>query len=152
MSHEPDSFEDGALGLALQDGQGRAYNERAFRYFLTVERLRANRSNRPFSVVLVRPRPRRGHHTSLTPGVSARVFAGLAQSVRETDFLGWYVEGRVAAAVLTEREGAPRAGVADRITTRVRGLLEARLPAPLVAALAVRVIHVQPRAAERRAR
>jgi hypothetical protein len=34
--------------------------------------------------------------------VAGRVFDGLWQTLRETDFVGWYQEGRIVGAVLTQ--------------------------------------------------
>ena len=85
---------------------GQAYNEAAFRYFLTVDRLRAQRSQRPLLLVLASLRERPGTSAWLTQNQTAIFFAALAASVREVDFVGWFREGRVPAAVLAHAAGA----------------------------------------------
>lgn len=96
---------------------GRAYNEAAFRYFLAVDRLRAERSRRLLNLVLASVREAPGRSAQLAPPTAAVIFAGLAASVREVDFVGWFHEGRVAGAVLAQGVGAAdeRAAIRNRI-------------------------------------
>jgi hypothetical protein len=85
---------------------GQAYNEAAFRYFLAVDRRRAERSKRPLYLVLASLRKRPGANAQLTPQQTTVFFSALAGSVREVDFVGWFREGRVPAAVLAQSAGA----------------------------------------------
>ena len=43
-----------------------------------------------------------GRRAKLTDATAAALFRGLGASVREVDFVGWYREGQVAAAVLAQ--------------------------------------------------
>ena len=43
-----------------------------------------------------------GAHAKLTDATAAALFGGLGACVREVDFVGWYREGYVAGAVLTQ--------------------------------------------------
>lgn len=100
---------------------GEAYNEAAFHQFLRVERARAKRSTRSLLVLLVSVKTGSGPvavPASLQPGI----FAGIGASVRESDFVGWYREGRVAGAVLTLDGPPPRDA-----RTRMLGRLEVEL-------------------------
>src|SRR5580765_4543145 len=88
----------------------RVYNEAAFRHFLAVDRWRAERSSRSFFLILVtiRQSSDRGPSTGsgqadggggkIADATAAALFRGLDACVREVDFIGWFREGRVAAA------------------------------------------------------
>jgi hypothetical protein len=101
---------------------GQAYNEAAFRYFLGVDRLRAERSRRPLILALASLREAPGRSALLTHDTAAVIFDGLAASVREVDFVGWFREGRVAGAVLAQGAGAAdeRAAISKRILVTLR--------------------------------
>lgn len=101
---------------------GKAYNEAAFRYFLDVDRARAERSKRSIILVLVSMRPDAGRSAALNDTSAALLFGGLAASVREVDFLGWYRQGRVIGAVLPQAAtpGPDRQLIAHRIVTSLR--------------------------------
>jgi hypothetical protein len=128
----------GSCDLARDLGSRTAYNEEAFRYFLANERKRSELSNRPFLLLLVdlqRP-PVNGRIES---PIAAKLFAGLADCLRDTDVIGWYHEGRVAGAVLTYVEEATSRDVSGEIRARVTMLLRASLPSSTAARLQVRV-------------
>ena len=83
---------------------GKAYNEHAFRHFLTIERTRADQSACSFLLVLVSLKRHPGSNIRIAPSVSAALFSGLGLCVREVDFVGWFREDRVAGAVLAQGE------------------------------------------------
>jgi len=120
---------------------GPAQNEAAFRYFLSIERRRAERSARSVLLILVSMRVSPGRNARLEPSVAASLFAALGASVREVDFVGWYHEDRVAAAVLTQPSTQPddlRPRVNDRVTEALRRQeLDPRRP------VRVRVLHLR---------
>ena len=119
---------------------GQAYNQAAFRYFLAVDRLRAERSQRPVILVLACVREAPGRSAQLTQSTAAVIFAALAASVREVDFVGWFHEGRVAGAVLAQGAGAQ-----DRRTTvshRILATLRTSLPPDCAGKVHVRVIRL----------
>jgi hypothetical protein len=125
----------------FQGALGRAYNEAAFRYFLSIERKRAERSVRPILVVLVSLRRGSGVAVSFNDHTSAAVFSALAVCLREMDFVGWYREGVVAAAVLALCGDASR-DVRHRLFDRVVGELKQRLSDEQIAFMRVRVVAV----------
>jgi hypothetical protein len=109
------TFHGGVAGLA--------YNEAAFNHFLAIERRRAERSRRSILLVLVSVQAQAGRSNVLGHAAATELFARLGASVREVDFVGWYREGRVAAAVLTQQAPPSRATcdrVAERVTSAVR--------------------------------
>src|SRR5688572_30946859 len=122
---------------------GQAYNQTAFRHFLAIERRRAERSGRPLLLVLVTLQQRTDRDV-LPAATAAAIFRGLGETVREVDFVGWFREGLVAGAVLTQGATAAeptRAMVADRITRVLRD----HLPASLGRSVRVRVVRFDPR-------
>jgi hypothetical protein len=132
------SYSEFASGAA-----GQAYNQTAFRHFLAIERRRAERAGRPLLLVLVALRGNRGDNR-LAGATAAAVFRGLGETVREVDFVGWFREGMVAGAVLTQGATAAeptRAMVADRITRVLRN----HLPASAGRSVRVRVVRFDPR-------
>jgi hypothetical protein len=81
------------------------------------------------------------------PGVSvaAQVFAGLWRCLRDTDFIGWYREERVAGAMLTELGDAPLREVPRLVSQRVREVLRESLPSDVARRLQVHVYrHPEP--------
>jgi hypothetical protein len=122
-----------------------AYNEHAFRHFLRLERKRAERTGRSLLLLLVDLRPDLHGDSRMTAFVSSKLLAAIASSVREVDFIGWYKEGQVAAAVLTQGADASSSDLSRRIGTRVGGALSDRLPAALGRRLQVRVLELKSR-------
>jgi hypothetical protein len=135
------------LGFAPSVGTGQVYNERAFRYFLALERKRAERSNRSLVLLLVNFQHDRDARAGMRSALANRVFSGLAESVREIDFVGWYREGQIAGAVLAQGADAPAPGVTAAIVERVTRTVHDRLPSGVAARLQVRALQVRRRAA-----
>jgi hypothetical protein len=118
-----------------------AYNEAAFKYFLDADRRRVERAERSIILVLVSIRRDPGRNSPLTDAIAARLFDGLAASVREVDFVGWYREGRIAGAVLPQAVG-PSSELREVIAKRVLISLKRVVPADCAACLHVRVVRV----------
>jgi hypothetical protein len=106
---------------------GLAYNEPAFGHFLAIERRRAEHSSRSILLVLVSLRSQPGRNDVVTSTTAAALFVGLGSAVREVDFVGWYREGRIAAAVLAQRATLPDEAP-KRIAARVARSLTGRTP------------------------
>ncbi len=131
-------------GFALRDGLGHAYNEEAFQYFLEIERKRSELSNRPFLLMLVDFKK----HPRIDSVMADKLFSVLSLCLRETDFLGWYREGRVAGAVLTQHGEPGRDDLSDDVHQRIEEALREGLPPDLAQHLQARVYqipsHVKP--------
>jgi hypothetical protein len=56
------------------------------------------------------------------------VFSGLAATVRDVDIVGWYREGYIAAAILTQKDQAPHLSARHEIRARIVAALHARMP------------------------
>ena len=120
---------------------GHAYNEPAFRYFLDADRNRVERSGQSMILLLVSVRRQPGRSTPLTDVTASPLFAGLAASVREVDFVGWFRHGRVAGAVLPQAPGAPTE-LREVVATRILSSLKKFVPADVARHLHVRVVHL----------
>ena len=118
------------------------YNEAAFRHFLAVDRVRAQRSQRFLYLVLVALRAGVGRRAALTKPTATSLFLGLGASVREVDFVGWFVEGQVPAAVLAQGLKASDSGLAPMIAERVAAELKKPLSHAESQNLRVRVVRL----------
>ena len=100
-----------------------AYDEETFRYFLTLEERRSERSGRPFVLVLVdvnaaESTGENGSESAMASEVEGaldELFKALVHSLRETDFVGWYRNGQVAGAVLTQLGETSEGGDISRL-------------------------------------
>jgi hypothetical protein len=131
---------EGPAGQTFQ-----AYNEEAFRYFLTLERKRAERFSRSFLLLLVNLRKQPSMANEITPDVATEVFGALCVCVREVDFIGWYREQRVVGAVLSHGAVSPEREASHRIGQRCVEALSERLPAPVAGRMQVRVLQLRPK-------
>jgi hypothetical protein len=127
-----------ACALALA-GHGSAYNEEAFQYLLTVERKRFEHSSRPFVLMLVELEEHSGQTTRFEPELGARLFASLGRSLRDTDVIGWYRDGRIAGAVLTHLGDVSIADVSRQLAERITRTLRDDLPEAIAHRLKMRL-------------
>jgi len=133
-------------GFALQDRPSGAYNEEAFQYFLEIERKRSELSNLPFLLMLVDF----NKHPRIDAVTADKLFSVLSVCLRDTDFIGWYREGRVAGAVLTQHvEATDGDDLADVARGRIEVALRQRLPSELARQLHARVYQVPPHVTSR---
>ena len=114
-----------ACAVAWSSRYGHAYNEEAFRHFLALERARLRRVGRPFVLVVARARRKDGGFVAMDRALGRHVFSTLQRALRETDVLGWYRQGRVVAAVLTDLGDAAVAEAARVVHRRVTASLGA---------------------------
>jgi hypothetical protein len=117
-----------SCGIALESRLGQACNEEAFRYFLAIERKRSRRSGRSFVLLLVRLRRGRGAPERIDPATAVKLFTGLWLGLRETDQIGWFREGRVAAALLTQIVEPPGTDIVSLVREKIRRSLCDALP------------------------
>jgi hypothetical protein len=127
------------------DREYEAYQEQAFRHFLTVERKRAERAGRSMLLLLVEFKAGRSGDSVIDPALASKLFAALTMCVREIDFIGWYRCDRVAGAVLTQGPEAPAQDVSQQIGDRVAEALAERLPMHVRRRLQVRILQLHSR-------
>jgi hypothetical protein len=124
--------------------KGMACDEDAFQYLLDLERARAGRSNHPVQLLFATIESAPGKPAAIPAPSAARLFQGMRKSLRETDVVGWYRQGRVAGAVLTARPDAQAPGMSGLIEQRVEDGLRQGLPAKVARGLRVRVVQLGP--------
>jgi hypothetical protein len=120
---------------------GHAYNEAAFRHFLAADRRRAARSKRSLLLLLIAIRQSPGRPAMLTDATATAIFLSLSASLRDVDFVGWYRERQVAAAVLEQGANAPE-HARTVVATRVVPVLRQRLSGNHSIDLRVRVVRL----------
>jgi len=81
--------------------QNGAYNQEVFLYLLENESKRSKRSGRLCQILLVYRTNAEGRSVQMDSHVVKKVMAALPRSLRETDYIGWYRDGRIIGAVLT---------------------------------------------------
>lgn len=128
-----------AFSLTLDRDLVHVYGEPAFHYFLDIERARFIRSNRPCVLLRVDMKDRHGIPARLPQTLSERLFLAIAKSVRETDFIGWYEDERVAGVVLTEIVEKHQDESIRRTVDRLRRRLETHFPVTVSSRLDIRV-------------
>jgi len=137
-----EDLESPSCGLAPDGRSGHVYNEEAFRYFLECERRRSELSMRPFLLLLIDLKRQAGTDMRVDSATAQKLFAALALCVRETDFIGWYHEGRVAGAVLTQHADAVVADLPDAVSQRLTKALSDGLPSHVARRLQVRIFQL----------
>ena len=120
------------------------HNEAAFRYFLTADRRRAERSGRSVVLVLASLRKSPGRNVMLTEDHAMALFCGLSDAIREIDIIGWYRHGYVTAAILAQGASAT-GGFLQLITDRMVPSLKNRLSRDHARTLRVRIVRLSGR-------
>ncbi len=103
------------------------YQEADFRYFLGIERQRAERRGRSLLLVLIDVGGI-GSRKLGRDAAAAIAFDVLGACVRESDFVGWYRQATVAGAVLVQGDAPPAPETCREIGRSVSGLLAGALP------------------------
>jgi hypothetical protein len=146
---DEERLERASCGFALPDGSGEAYNEEAFHYFLEIERKRTEISNRPFLLMLIEFTRHAGVNPEIDAVTAGKLFSVLSLCLRETDFIGWYREGRVAGAVLTQHGIGEREQLSEAVRRRVGAALEKLFPSGDGRRPELRIYQVSPQSSNR---
>jgi hypothetical protein len=125
------------------------YDEEAFRYFLELERKRFEITQRPFLLLLIDLTKQMATDVRVDAATSKQLFSALEPCVRETDFIGWYHEGRVVGAVLTQHGATPVVDVQDAVCQRITSALGRGLAPDVARRLQVRAYKVPNNGGER---
>ena len=139
----PNDSDAWPVGPVLDHCPHQPYGEEAFRYFLSLERKRAERSRRSLLLLMVTLTTDSNRGAGIPGVVSDKLFSALSLCVRDVDFIGWYRRDRVAAAVLTQGADSPAFEAAEQIRLRVTELLSERLPVNVSRRLHVRVLQAR---------
>ena len=95
--------------------------EATFHALLTHERRRAERSRKPFVLMLLEMHAL--HAKSVSAAFCERVKSAIAGATRETDLIGWYEEGRILAVIFAELNVDESVPVAELLRSKVEIVL-----------------------------
>ena len=118
---------------------GPMYKEEAFRYLLTSESKRSVRSGYSFNILLIYSIDKQGFLQYIDRDVINTLVGALFRAVRETDYIGWYLGGRVVGAVLTVLGRDSEVEVSTRIQQRVMGIFRTEISAEKNGRLQIRI-------------
>jgi lipopolysaccharide/colanic/teichoic acid biosynthesis glycosyltransferase len=118
---------------------GIPFGEEVFQTVLMLERRRAERSRRPFMLMLL--------HTSARQGAAARILEEtlriLISNTRESDLIGWYRKSVTLGVIFTEITEGEKATVAEALREKVEAALMETLGPAGVSAISISM-HVFP--------
>ena len=101
----------------------RMYSEQAFKYLLTSESKRSERSGYSFHILLIYSTNKQGLIMQMDRNMADTVVTALFRTLRETDYIGWYREGRIVGGVLTVLGQDSAVEMSVRIQQRVMEIL-----------------------------
>jgi exopolysaccharide biosynthesis polyprenyl glycosylphosphotransferase len=122
-------------------GREAILQEETFHALLTHERRRADRSRKPFVLMLLENHA--PHSNSASNNFSDRFHAVIAASTRETDLIGWYEEGRILAVIFTELNLEENTPIAELLRSKVGTALQKDLGAKLASKIVI-TTHIFP--------
>lgn len=106
---------------------GGVYTEEAFRYLLECESKRSERSGHHYQILLIYCTDAQGAILPMDPDIAKTVIAALSRSLRGTDYIGWYRQGRIVGGVLTVLGRDSVVDVCNRLRPRLVEILRAEL-------------------------
>ena len=115
------------------------YNEEAFQYLLASESKRSVRSGYSFNILLVYSINKQGLIVQMDREVVDTVAEALFRTVRETDYIGWYLEGRIVGGVLTVLGQDSKVEVSARIQQRLMEIFRAEVSVEKIGRLQIRI-------------
>ena len=115
--------------------------ETSFHALLTHERRRAERSRKPFVLMLLELHAL--HAKSVGASFSERVSSAISGATRETDLIGWYEEGRILAVIFAELNVEENVPVAEFLRSKVETVLRNSVGAKAAAKIVI-TTHVFP--------
>jgi lipopolysaccharide/colanic/teichoic acid biosynthesis glycosyltransferase len=132
-SRQEDALRTNIRLTELAVGQEGALKEDAFRALLLLERRRAERSRKPFVLMLV-SLPTRKAAGSVA---SQRVASTVSGIIRESDILGWYQQDSVLGVIFTEIVSAGKVPIIETLRSKVLNALQQALDPSVVSQLAL---------------
>lgn len=118
---------------------GGLYNEVAFHYLLKSEFHRSQRSDFGHYVLLLSQGVPNGGKVAMSAQVVGAVVMVLSRCLRETDYIGWYREGRVVGGVLTTMGKESGSEQIDSLQTRIIDALRDELGSKDSSMLRIRI-------------
>ncbi|MEP6890157.1 MAG: hypothetical protein ABI955_05615 [Nitrospirota bacterium] len=99
------------------------YSEQALQYLLASESKRSEISGYSFNILLIYSTDKQGLIVQMDRDMVDTVVTALFRTLRETDYIGWYREGRIVGGVLTVLGQDSAVKVSVRIQQRVMEIL-----------------------------
>lgn len=120
---------------SLMDGREEVLIEESFRSMLTLERRRAERSRKPFVLMLLDASAFIEEKTS--DRFLSRISSVLLKSTRETDLIGWYEKGVILGVIFTEVSCEGETPITEILRSKVVDALQAELGRKVASSVAV---------------
>jgi lipopolysaccharide/colanic/teichoic acid biosynthesis glycosyltransferase len=118
---------------------GIPFTEEVFQNVLMLERRRAERSRRPFVLMLVHS----DNQSDPDRRILEQALSTLLSSTRESDLIGWYRESGTLGVIFTEMTEGEKVAIAENLLQKVESALLEALGADTLSKLAISV-HVFP--------
>ncbi len=112
-----------AMASVASRSESGAYNEEAFRHLLAIESKRSEQSGRYWQIILVHWTDAQGVIVQMNSDIAPKVIAASFRSLRETDYVGWYRDGRIIGAVLTVLAKEAMTQVATRFKSHLEEII-----------------------------
>ena len=120
---------------SLVEGREEVLQEESFRGMLTLERRRAERSRKPFVLMLLDASAFIEEKTA--DRFMARVSSVLLKSTRETDLIGWYEKGVILGVIFTEVSCEGEKPITETLRSKVLNALQGELSRKVASSLVV---------------
>lgn len=115
--------------------------EETFHAMLTHERRRAERSRKPFVLMLIESLAT--HKNGEASNFAQQLTSVVSNATRETDLVGWYESGRILAVIFTEISLEEKTPITDLLRSKVVTALRNDLGLKLTSKLAI-TVHMFP--------
>src|SRR6266849_2686099 len=120
--------------------------EETFHNMLTLERRRAERSRKPFVLMLLDAGP--SGEAEATDRLVSQVTSVLLKSTRETDLVGWYKKGAILGVIFTEISLEFMTPITEILRSKVVSALHKEFRSKITSTLAV-TVHLFPELPDR---
>jgi exopolysaccharide biosynthesis polyprenyl glycosylphosphotransferase len=130
-----------ANGSQLSTGRDNILKEETFRAMLTFERRRAERSRKPFVLMLLDSGAIRKNENNV--GIVERLPSVVMHATRETDLVGWYENGTILAVIFTEINLEGTSPIVEVLHSKVVKALQENLDHKLASKLTI-TVHLFP--------
>jgi exopolysaccharide biosynthesis polyprenyl glycosylphosphotransferase len=139
-SQKSRSGRDGSASVDRLPGR-HLLKEEAFHAMLAFERRRAERSRKPFVLMLLDGAPILKNGS--TVGFSERLASVVTDATRETDLVGWYQDGTILAVIFTEINLEGKSPITEVLQSKIVKSVGEQLGHKLASKLAI-TVHIFP--------
>lgn len=126
--------------------QGKTLQEETFHNMLMLERRRAERSRKPFVLMLLDAGA--FVESGTTDSVMHSVISVILKSTRETDLVGWYKKGVILGVIFTEISLESKSPITDILRSKIVNAIQTELSRKVISKLSV-TVHLFPESWDR---